>query len=544
VGGALVGAAFFLWIAGPRALDPGEIGWLMRFDWPIHFFGWHFFRAEPWHWPPGLIERYYAPLGTSIGFTDAIPLAAFLLKPVQGLLPATLQYIGWWLFLCFTLQGAFGAWLIAQATSRAGLQIAGAALFVLMPVLLIRIGHPALCSHWLLLWALVIATRPSATRHRPWEWGVLGLIAGLIHPYLAVMALALLAALAVVRDGTPLGVRAGSLAAALVATVTGWWASGLFSVAGAESLGAEGLGHYSMNLLGPIIPAGWSRVMPDLPRATTGQDYEGFQYPGLGILALVLVALAAVVLIRRSTDLRRSRGVFAVPVVAVSLLMAIYALSPRVTLGASVLFDLSGPLTSVFATFRATGRFFWPMAYAGLAWAIVVTARRFSPRAALAILVAAIALQLWDLHGAHEARRQTARDPAFYAWEHPMGSPVWHQAVTHYDHLVLYPPPQCGASPVAYEPAAYLAGLHHLSINAGGVARPDPAARLRYCHDLGESMKAGDLDDASFYLVPASEVDSIKQAARRPVACGAIEGVWVCVTSASYQRWRDLAALD
>ena len=78
--GALIGAMFFVWIADTRALDPTEIGWLMRYDWPIHFFGWHFFRHEPWHWPPGLITSYYAPLGTSIGFTDSIPLAAFALK--------------------------------------------------------------------------------------------------------------------------------------------------------------------------------------------------------------------------------------------------------------------------------------------------------------------------------------------------------------------------------------------------------------------------------------------------------------------------------
>ena len=30
--GALIGASFFLWIAGTRALDPGEIGWLIRYS--------------------------------------------------------------------------------------------------------------------------------------------------------------------------------------------------------------------------------------------------------------------------------------------------------------------------------------------------------------------------------------------------------------------------------------------------------------------------------------------------------------------------------
>ena len=84
--GALIGALFFVWIADTRALDPGEIGWLSHWDWPVHVFGWHFFRTEAWHWPPGLVQTYNAPVGTSIGFTDSIPIAAFALKPFSGVL--------------------------------------------------------------------------------------------------------------------------------------------------------------------------------------------------------------------------------------------------------------------------------------------------------------------------------------------------------------------------------------------------------------------------------------------------------------------------
>ena len=68
----------------------------MRYDWPIHFFGWHFFRSEPWQFPPGLLDSYYTPIGTAIGFTDLIPLVAFALKPFSNRLPATFQYIGPW----------------------------------------------------------------------------------------------------------------------------------------------------------------------------------------------------------------------------------------------------------------------------------------------------------------------------------------------------------------------------------------------------------------------------------------------------------------
>jgi hypothetical protein len=537
--GAVIGAAFFLWIAGTRALDPGEIGWMMRYDWPIHFFGWHFFRSEPWHWPPGLITTYYAPIGTSIGFTDSVPLAAFVLKPISRWLPGTFQYLGPWLLLCFVLQGAFGAALVRHWTSRVSIQAAGAAVFVLMPVLLIRIGHPALCAHWLLLWALGVALRVPPARYRPVEWGGLGLAAGLVHPYLAVMTLGLLAAVAA-TSGSARVLRARAFVAGAVGTLAGWWASGLFSVSGAEALATEGLGHYSMNLLAPVSPVGWSLFLPDVPRAAAGQDYEGFQYLGLGVLLLVVTAMW---LARQP-----AAGVGAVmtgwPVAIVALAMAVYALSPRVTAGSLVLFDLTGPLTERFAVFRATGRFFWPMAYLIVAWSIAIVVARWPSRVALTALVTAVTMQLVDLHGAHVERRRSARDPAFYAWSHPMSSPVWSRVLPLYDHLVLYPPPQCGGSPVPYEPAAYLAGLHGLTLNAGGVARPDLAAQRQYCHDLGDRIRAGHIDDRTFYVMLPSEVDALRASAEPPAVCGRIDEVSVCVTAASYQYWRALVPME
>ena len=547
VWGALVGALFFVWIADTGVLDPREIGWLMRFDWPVHFFGWHFFRHEPWRWPPGFITTYYTPLGTSIGFTDSVPLVAFLLKPFSGWLPSTFQYIGLWLFTCFTLQGLVGAWLVSRWSPRTSIQVCGAALFVMMPVLLIRLGHPALCSHWLLLWALVVASREGAGRVRLPEWAALGLAGGLMHPYLAVMVLGLLGAVALTPSATALAARGGALATALAMTIAGWWASGLFSVAGAESLSTEGLGHYSMNLLGPITPTGWSRILPDLPRATGGQDFEGFQYLGLGALTLMAVAALIAVTVRpeRGGAAPHHRWSGFGPLVFLAAVgMAAVSLSPRITFGSDLLIDLSGPVTDRLAVFRATGRFFWPLGYLLLAWALAVLSTRLPSRVTLSVLLTAVMLQALDLHGAHEERRRTARDPSFHVWASPMSSPVWHQVLPHYEHLVLYPPPQCGNQPVGYEAPAYLAGLHGLTLNAGGVARPDDAARLRYCHELGDQVKAGRIDDESFYIVPPSEVEAIRRASQPPAVCGAIDQLSVCVTAASYQRWRDVVTLQ
>lgn len=198
VGAAALGAAFFIWLEGVRLIVPTEHWWVFKLDWRWHFLGWHMFRHEPWHLPPGRIDGYGAPIGTSIGLTDSIPVAALVLKPFNSLLSMPFQNLGLWLFLCFVLQGVVGALLARLWTRNTLVQVLGGGCFVLMPTLLIRDIHAALCAHWLLLWALwlyFLTDRDGRVRYL--QIGALALIAGLTHPYLATMVAALLGALAV-----------------------------------------------------------------------------------------------------------------------------------------------------------------------------------------------------------------------------------------------------------------------------------------------------------------------------------------------------------
>ena len=85
--GAMVGVIFFARTLGSALADPREIGWLMTTDWAQHYSGWAMFRSTPWSWPPGLMPEVWYPVGTSIVYTDSLPLLALLLKPLSGLLP-------------------------------------------------------------------------------------------------------------------------------------------------------------------------------------------------------------------------------------------------------------------------------------------------------------------------------------------------------------------------------------------------------------------------------------------------------------------------
>ena len=247
----------------------------MKLDWATHYFGWTYFRNEPWHWPPAAVHGYNAPIGTAIGLTDSLPLMAYLLKPFSRWLPAEFQYLGAWEWFCYTLQGALAARLAGRFTPDLAPRLLAAALFVSMPMLLWRVAHAALCAHWLILWCLLIVTRPAPAMFRWAEWAALGLLSGLIQPYLAAMVAGLLAATALTRNAAPLVARAVALSAAAASMLGGWWLSGMFHLGGTDGLAAYGVGVFSTNLLAPISPYGWSRLMPEWPPRHSGATARG-----------------------------------------------------------------------------------------------------------------------------------------------------------------------------------------------------------------------------------------------------------------------------
>jgi hypothetical protein len=542
-GGAAFGAAFFAWIAGARILDPTQIEWLMKGDWVPHHFGWHFFRVEPWHWPPGTITGYYAPLGTSIGLTDSIPLAAYALKPIGQWLPGEFQYLGLWLLLCFTLQGALAARLVGRWVASPWVQFCGGALCVLLPPLLARVGHAALCSHWLILWALLVVSRPAADRFRPVGWAALCLAAGMVQPYLSAMVLALLAAATMGGHDVTAVRRAAAAAAAVGATVLGWWLSGMFILSGESSLTEGGLGYYSMNLLALVAPMGWSAVLPELPVAGPGQEAEGFHYLGAGVLALLAVAATTAMIARRQPPAAETR-LWSPVLVAAGVAMALFAVSPTVTVGSRVLVDLNGPWSAPLSVFRSSGRFAWPLAYLLVVAAVVTVARRLPLRAGQVVLAAAVIVQLVDLHGAHEARRRVARDPAFHSGDRRFTSGRWSAIAPRYRHIELVPPPQCGETPIPYEPAVRLAATYGLTVNAGVVARRDLVAQRRYCREADAEIDAVRLRDDTLYVVSPAAADVLGRVGGDRVACGALDSVWICTTAGAHAGWAAQARFD
>jgi hypothetical protein len=542
--GAILGILFFINILGLTMVDPAQINWLIRGDWQWHFLGWHIFRNETWQFPLGKITGFWFPMGTSIGYTDSIPLLALLLKPVAAFLPSDFQYIGLWLLICFILQGIFAVLLLRLSTKNLFLQAMGSLFFILTPILVQRLGHPALCAHWLLLaalWLYFKAWNHSSFYQQLGSWLLFISLSATIHPYLTVMMLGLATAF-YIRVGwvntqnTFTSAFLSLMALGVTALLIGWQV-GYFLVS-SSNLEGFGLGYYSMNLLSPFnAMGGGSALFRDIPVATEGQ-YEGFNYLGAGILILGIVAVYEL----NKHFVQRATWRNLLPLLVVSFLFTVLAVSNKVTVGSHVLIEWHSEWLKVLSTFRSTGRFFWPVHYLLLFTIIRVLIKRNPFRTAFIYLSLGLTLQIIDLWPIYQSHRQVRWNPALHwnpqlpVWNNPLKSAIWELAAPYYRHITLLPPGACGEAAAPYQPFAYLAGHHGLTINSGQMARFDDQQTGEYCQQLLKDLQQGKVEHDTVYIVHPTYLANLQKNARRDLVCSKIDDFEVCVTEQSYLK--------
>jgi hypothetical protein len=531
---AAFGLLWFVALGGWRAIPPTALDWLGGGDRTQHVLGWLFFRSSRWTLPLGRIDGLAWPSGTTVGFTDSNPLVAIAAKLVAPALPRDFQYVGLWLAACFALQGFVGARLAALGSASAAYRFLGGALFVLAPVLLLRLPHDTLCAHFALLALLALHLRltPDAAgaRRALRTAAAITLLVAAVHPYLGLMALALTFAL-VVRTW-----RADRLLAARAALR---WMSGLAVAVAAVFLllgyftaapsHGPNFGRFSADLLALVNPLGVSSFLPAL--AVQPGQVEGYGYLGLGVL--LLAGVTAALAVARWRPARERRAALA-PVAAACLLMALYALSNEIRLAGRTVLDLRAvyrPLAGVVGPFRSSGRFLWPLVYLVTAGAVVGLPRLLGRRAALAaaLLAAAVALQLADLapraRGAYFADRP---------WQ--LRDPRWSLLHGSYDHLALAPPEVVGVLTACrglvyddddyYAPFALEAYRQGLTVNSGYLARGAVDRLEPPCLEQERELARGELRARTVYVVHPSKEPLFRRAG---ATCGRLDRALVCV---------------
>ena len=495
----LIGTAVVWYAFGARILPPSHTGWMLTGtigpDPVQYWLGFTFFKRSPWMWPPGLNPAYGMELGSSIFYADAIPLLAFLFKALHPVLEIS-QYWGLWLYACGALQGVLAWRLLGLATGNRLARLAGAALFVLQPTLLNRMGgHFALSAHFLLLAGLWLCLSPGAWPRRSLLWAGLVLLASLIHSYLLPMVLGLwgadwLARAVVARQRRPAPLAAEAVSVPL-SGLAGLWAAGFFVLRTGH--GGEGarFGEMQLDLLAPFDPSFWGAFLPDLPNPDHLE--VGSSYAGLGILLLLLAAGLA--------WLRRPlRGLAARwPLLLALVGMLAVAVTHRVSIGGwqVTLFELPPALVEPAAALRCSERFLWPLAYALLFAAVAALAHGIGGRRAGLVLAALVVVQFADLQpGFARLHRFFPAGPAVAPLR--LSDPFWAEAARHYRRVRVTPNGNLARN---WEEVAVYAATLGLETDGVYLARIDPERVRALNAETAAQLSEGRYEPATLYAL-------------------------------------------
>ena len=164
-----------------------------------------------------------------------------------------------------------------------------------------------------------------------------------------------------------------------------------------------------MNLAAPFVPQHSALFGDHAIDATGGQQAEGGQYLGSGLLVLFLLGAILVVTGRAAHPDAQPLG----PDRRDRCHGLVRAVRRHVYIGHFLLLQIDH-VPSFVQQFRATGRFFWPASYLIMLTSVVVVARSLRPIPATAVLLAATALQFIDTSGLRRAD-----------WLAPRAEPAW-----------------------------------------------------------------------------------------------------------------------
>lgn len=550
----VIGTAVFIYVTGGAIINPTNRDWLMFGDAAQHYLGWEFFRHTPLlQWPIGANYPLGMELSSSIVFTDSIPIAAYIAKLFNPILPETFQYLGIWIWLCFVLQAFFAQRFLKFFLSNKAHIYLGACFVVLSPPLIYRLvhagyGHIALASHWLILASFCLYLRPGRNDLR---WALLIALCWLIQAYFAPMVAAIWLASLVKRlfmDGERLSLLNSTGIVAITSFIV-MWASGYFMIG--SNFNPEGWNYVfrwqplSLVDSGTEGSTGWSHLLGD--RAQLDGDTEAFSFLGTGVLFLMAISLTRAALqnrktkvlvaictlgsltllfvsIARSMPLSRVLSMSAllvvvvffsatllnlsrlsnsshtyVPLIIAACILAVYSMTNRVGFAQQTFFEypLFPPLRQFTETFRTHGRSIWPLYYLAIFAAVVVFAKTSSKKYTGLLLLALFCFQVIDSSSAVGLARHRFDSPQ---WVSPMKDPRWELFAKKYKYVVVVPPLNDDQEE-RWIVIDDFANRYRLGTNSGSFSRFDLAVYTKSNQDRVAELISGKPNKDTLYMV-------------------------------------------
>jgi hypothetical protein len=359
----------------------------------------------------------------------------------------------------------------------------------------------------------------------------LAAVAVAINPYIAFQVALVLAAAAVSllwQRRLSLAQAAGFMAAmgvvgAVVSLTFG------FVIAGSKGYTAWGYRNFSMNLLAPIDPRQWpSIVLPRVPEGESGQ-YEGYNYLGLGVLALALIAIGTAIVRRGKLPSLDRR--WTVPLLLCCVVLTLMALSTKIMAGSITLLDLDPHehLSPYLASLRSSGRLFWTPFYVILL-AVLAATFVFVRRPWANVLVAcALLLQIADTR----SLVQWVHTTGMAGHQSPLKSPVWFRLGAAHENLVVLPAWQCAPRVTpdgfrGFQTFGFLAVAQRMRTNSYYSGRYTKATLDFHCRQAIAALSERPLSADTAYVVTPTLAAAIAAGPTGPGKCHEVDGFMLC----------------
>ncbi len=398
---------YLILIIGVDNISFQSTGWLHAGnDRTLPQLGWHFFKNDIWRFPLGSNPNYGDELGSSIIFADTIPILALIFKMFRSLIPDNFQYISLWYFICFYLQLFFSFKIIKKFTNSVPYSLVGSFFFLIAPIFVIKLATiPALAGQWTLLIALYLGLSKKIDQAK-WPWFFLIILSSLINFYFMIMIIAAYSLLRIFNfrfDKINIIKFIKDFIFITTFLLLILYVVGYFQVRMADTM-ALGFGRDKLNLLSIFDSANnidnfrWSWFLPDI-KLDMFQEYEGFNYFGLGQIILVLFALLLFFNKNYKINLQSIKNNKNIKkFFFISIFFTIWALSNKISLGPYTLLEipLNKYIYGLLSIVRPTGRLFWIVSYFLLILSIIIIYQCFDKRKSLIILFSFLLIQIAD----------------------------------------------------------------------------------------------------------------------------------------------------
>ena len=451
-----IGIIVFRIVWGFSVVNPGNDSWLYNSnsDLSAHYIGWLYYRKATWQFPIGLQDGITYPHKFSVLYMDSIPIFALFFKILSPILPETFQYFGIYGLFTYILQAILGGELVYSQTMSKNYSLVGSVFFTLSSTVLQRMFvHSALAFHPIILLAIILYLKERENQDKKrnvlW-WSLLLGLSVSIQAYFFPMILAFIVAYYLPEIFSKKWYRGViKVVITLVYTLVIMYAWGYFY--GGHNLNGGGLGNYNSNLNALINGQGSSYFASLFGQSEASGIWEAYAYLGFGIIILCCMVTYCWIQNRQYKSITKK----SVPTIILVIVFVIASVFPIIRLGSYTLFEipLSDTIANLCGTFRANGRFMWPVMYLVFVGVIGYIFKNYKYK--YSILIVCLVIQLIDLSVVCE--QCSSRIYAFSNSEYRLDDEVWNELTDKEEVYFMYDPVGGGAMDVTMPLGKYAA---------------------------------------------------------------------------------------